>query len=102
MNKKVAGLENEERFDQMVGRLEHIVATLEKGELPLEEALKAFEEGVGLVRRGQAKLDVMERRVEVLMTDGSTQPLQPGPGEAGSPAAPATGPTPRSDDELPF
>ncbi|MCI0528813.1 MAG: exodeoxyribonuclease VII small subunit, partial [Nitrospira sp.] len=34
------------KFEEALGRLEEIVKTLEKGELPLEESLKIFEEGV--------------------------------------------------------
>jgi exodeoxyribonuclease VII small subunit len=67
--------EGGERFDQLVGRLDQVVAALERGDLPLEDALAAFEEGVGLVRRGQARLAEMERRVEVLMRDGTTRPV---------------------------
>ena len=76
--------EGGERFDQLVGRLDQIVASLERGDLPLEDALAAFEEGVGLVRKGQARLTEMERRVEVLMRDGTTRPLA----DPSAPAAP--------------
>ncbi len=69
----------EERFDDLLKRLEGLVGQLERGDLALEDALKAFEEGVGLVRRGQARLDDMDRRVEMLLTDGTTRPLPPGP-----------------------
>lgn len=97
----------EERFDQVMSRLEALVGKLEKGDLPLEDALKAFEEGVSLVRRGQSRLETMERRVEQLMADGSVAPLAaqgPGRGELKtSPAADSTdAPATRTDDDLPF
>ena len=77
MNTPKATPPAEERFDDLLKRLEGLVARLEKGELPLEEALAAFEEGVGLVRRGQTRLDAMERRVDVILADGTTRPLAP-------------------------
>jgi exodeoxyribonuclease VII small subunit len=42
---------------------------MEEGDLPLEETLKAFEEGVRLARFCASKLDEAERKVEKLMRD---------------------------------
>ena len=53
-------------FQDGLDALEEIVARLESGTLPLEEALRAFEDGVGLVRRLNEKLNEAERRVELL------------------------------------
>jgi exodeoxyribonuclease VII small subunit len=68
-------------FDQVLDRLRQIVARLEQGNLPLEQALQAFEEGVQLSRAGSAILDAAELRVEALVRgeDGSEarQPLSP-------------------------
>jgi exodeoxyribonuclease VII small subunit len=69
--------EGGEGFDQVLHQLESVVAQLEQSELPLEEALAAFEKGVGLSRRAQSILDAAERKVEVLMRDGETEPLDP-------------------------
>ena len=49
--------QGEERFDQLMDQLGGIVEQLEQADLPLEESLKKFEEGVALSRRGQAILD---------------------------------------------
>jgi exodeoxyribonuclease VII small subunit len=54
-------------FDQVLDRLRQIVARLEQGNLPLEQALHAFEEGVQLSRAGSAILDAAELRVEALV-----------------------------------
>jgi len=54
-------------FESALARLEAIVDRLETGDLPLEEALAAFEEGVGLSRRCAGQLESAERRIEVLM-----------------------------------
>ncbi len=57
-------------FEQVLGRLEEIVAQLERGEeLDLEQSLALFQEGVGLVNQGSRKLNEVEQRVERLMRD---------------------------------
>ena len=56
-----------EKFEEALQKLEAIVAKMEEGELPLEEALKAFEEGVRLAKFCTGKLDEAERKVEKLM-----------------------------------
>ena len=49
--------------------LEKIVGQLETGELPLEEALELFEQGIGLARRCQLQLEEAERKVELLLRE---------------------------------
>lgn len=56
-----------EKFEEALERLEEIVRKMETGDLPLEEALKSYEEGVKLIRLCQSKLDEAERRVELLL-----------------------------------
>lgn len=56
-------------FEECLGRLEQIVAALEAGNLPLEESLKAFEEGITLARHCARYLDEAERRIEILAKD---------------------------------
>jgi exodeoxyribonuclease VII small subunit len=55
-------------FEDSIRRLSEIVETLESGELPLEESLRLFEEGVTLARSSQATLDAAEKRVEELLS----------------------------------
>jgi exodeoxyribonuclease VII small subunit len=57
------------RFEDALQKLEEIVQRLEKGELPLEESLKLYEEGIRLSRLCHAKLEEAEGRIEVLMKD---------------------------------
>lgn len=61
------------KFQEGLLALERIVTRLESGELPLEDALRAFEEGVGLVRTLNEKLTRAEQRIELLTRapDGS-------------------------------
>jgi exodeoxyribonuclease VII small subunit len=54
-------------FEAAIKRLSEIVQTLERGELPLEESLRLFEEGVKLSRVSQQRLDSAEKRVEQLL-----------------------------------
>ena len=58
-------------FEACLARLEQIVAALESGNLPLEESLKVFEEGVALARHCGRYLEDAERRIEVLAKDDS-------------------------------
>ncbi len=60
----------EEPFEKALERLEEIAERLEEGDLELEAALAAFEEGVGLARRCAEQLRDAERRIEVLRQDG--------------------------------
>jgi exodeoxyribonuclease VII small subunit len=54
-------------FEQALKQLEHIVREMESGDLPLETALKKFEEGVELSRFCSQKLEETERRITLLM-----------------------------------
>jgi exodeoxyribonuclease VII small subunit len=54
-------------FETSISRLAEIVEQLESGELPLEQSLTLFEEGIGLARASQKTLDSAEKRVEQLL-----------------------------------
>jgi exodeoxyribonuclease VII small subunit len=56
-------------FEAGLKRLEEVLDSLEHGNLSLEEAMRAFEEGVQLVRLCHQKLDAVEKRVELLLKD---------------------------------
>ncbi len=67
-------------FDQGMTELEAVVARLESGELPLEDALAAFEAGIALVRLLNQRLAEAEARIDVLTRDAQgTARLQPFP-----------------------
>ena len=65
-------------IDAVLAGLERVVAELEAGDLPLETALKRFEDGVRLARQGTTLLDAVEQRVEILL-EGRDEPA-PFPG----------------------
>ena len=57
------------KFEKALARLETIVTELERGELPLDESLKIFEEGIKLSKTCLKVLDDAERKVEILVQD---------------------------------
>jgi exodeoxyribonuclease VII small subunit len=80
-------------FEEALARLEKIVKTLEDGDLPLEESLRLFEEGVSLTRLCASKLEEAQRRIDVLtrgeQNDLKLVPFEPSEGdEGGGPGAP--------------
>jgi exodeoxyribonuclease VII small subunit len=74
----------EPNFEDVVSRLEHIARTLETGNVPLEQALSLFEEGVKLAQSGTRRLDDAERRLEKLLETGQVASftLDPPAGDA--------------------
>ena len=54
-------------FEHALADLEETVERLERGDLPLEEALKQFERGIGLARNCQVALRQAEQKVEILL-----------------------------------
>jgi exodeoxyribonuclease VII small subunit len=57
------------KFEQAMARLETIVGELEKGDLPLDESLKIFEEGIRLSKTCLKMLEDAERKVEILVQE---------------------------------
>lgn len=62
----MAGME----FEEALKKLEKIAGDLEKGELPLDDSLKRYEEGVRLAKLCTKKLEEAERKVEILIKSG--------------------------------
>ena len=54
-------------LEKALGDLEELVEELESGDLPLEKAMKKFEEGIKLTRGCQAALKEAEQKVEILL-----------------------------------
>ncbi|MCZ6581249.1 MAG: exodeoxyribonuclease VII small subunit [Nitrospirae bacterium] len=57
------------KFEDALARLETIVAELEKGDLPLDDSLKIFEEGIKLSKTCLKMLDDTERNVEIMVQE---------------------------------
>ena len=64
-------------LEQSLKDLESLVAELETGELPLEEAMKKFENGIKLTRECQTALKEAEQKVEILLNDSKTEVFAP-------------------------
>ncbi len=63
-------------LERALAELEQLVETLERGDLPLEEALRRFERGVELTRHCQSALKSAQQRVEMLLRrDGEAEPV---------------------------
>lgn len=65
------------KFEEALGRLETLVQTLERGDLSLDESLKAFEEGVKLSKSCLKLLDEAERRVDILLGESGRKKVRP-------------------------
>lgn len=64
-------------FEKSLGELEALVARLEQGDVPLEEALKTFERGVALTRQCQSALRTAQQKVEVLLARNGEETVEP-------------------------
>ncbi|MDR1231522.1 MAG: exodeoxyribonuclease VII small subunit [Spirochaetaceae bacterium] len=73
-------------FEERLGRLEELGALVKKNDIPLDEALAAFEEGIKLSRALEKDLEKVENRIEVLTngTDADTDDGGPS-GDGGKP-----------------
>lgn len=65
-------------FEENMHRLEQIVRTMERGDVPLEESLKLFQEGTELVRCCGKLLDEAELQVKKILTDVNGEPVEEG------------------------
>jgi len=80
-------------FEEALQQLEQIVQKLEKGELPLEESLRLYEEGIRLSRLCHGKLEEAEGKIEMLLKDARGDVKRDAQGN------PKTQPIPRPDDD---
>ncbi len=70
MNKK------NQTFEENMQRLEQIVRVMERGDVPLEESLKLFQEGTTLVERCGKLLDEAELQIKKVATSADGSPLE--------------------------
>ncbi|MFI5183826.1 MAG: exodeoxyribonuclease VII small subunit [Vicinamibacteria bacterium] len=88
-------------FEAALKQLEEIVGRLEKGELPLEESLKLYEEGIQLSRLCHGKLEEAEGKIEMLLKDAKGDVVPDAEGEPKTqPLAPNREKT--EDEDVPF
>ena len=90
-----AGAAESKSFESMMERLEELVEKLEGGNLSLEDSIKSFEEGMGLVKQCSSVLQEAEQRIQKLTRDAEGKPAIEG----------ASRPRPTEEEtegELPF
>jgi exodeoxyribonuclease VII small subunit len=85
----VARKPKEAGFETTLAELEELVARMEAGNLPLEEAMRSFERGVRLTRECQAALQAAQQRVQVLTQRASGATLEDFDAEVSEPATAA-------------
>ena len=81
-------------FEMAMKQLEQIVHDLETGDLPLEKAIKKFEEGIQISKYCSEKLDESEKRITLLMQDSEEKSITEVPFEDETDSA-----IKKSDDE---
>jgi exodeoxyribonuclease VII small subunit len=70
-------------FEKSFQQLEKIVQRLESEELPLDESLQLFEEGIRLSRFCHQRLEEVEKKIELILADAKGEPVtEPFEGEA--------------------
>jgi len=62
-------------FEEAIAELEQLVSTMEQGDLPLEAALGAFEQGIQLANLSQQKLKQAEQKIKMLVEKNGSQEL---------------------------
>lgn len=83
-------------FEQAMKRLEEIVEQMESGELPLEDLIVRYEEGMKLVKVCQERLASAEHRIEIITRNNAGKPVVK---EFETPAAPAPAASPEPKGE---
>jgi len=66
-NAKTAAKKDMKNFEERLERLEVLGEQIRKADIPLDEAIKSFEEGIKLARTLEKDLEKIENRIEMLM-----------------------------------
>ena len=74
-------------FEQAMKRLEEIVEQMESGDLPLEDVIVRYEEGMKLVKVCQERLASAEQRIEIITRNSAGKPVVKEFEPAAAPAA---------------
>ena len=69
-------MNNKLSYEQSIARLDEIVRSMERGDVPLEQALKLFEEGAGLIASCNKMLDEAEQMVVKLKKGPDGYPIE--------------------------
>ncbi len=94
-SKPTAAKPAEQTFESAIERLEQIVDEMESDKMPLEQLLERYEEGTGLVKVCQDRLESAEKRIEIITRNASGKPALT-PFAAGPTVVQNSGPAPRA------
>ncbi len=70
-----AKLETPQDFEKSVAQLENIIKSMESGNLPLEESLQKYEDGIKLIRNCQQTLEQAQQRIKILNSQNKLEDL---------------------------
>jgi exodeoxyribonuclease VII small subunit len=92
-------------FEAAMERLERIVEQMENARLPLEELIRSYEEGTGLIRVCSERLSAAEQRIEIITRDAAGQArvseyAPPAASAAANAPAPAATPKPAPEPKV--
>ena len=86
----MAQKKNAQSFESAIERIEQIAAQMETGELPLEQLVETYEEGLKLVRFCAERLDEAQKRLEAITRDSAGRPTGSAPVENPEEIPPST------------
>lgn len=58
---------SEQKFDEVIKRLNVIVSDLEENKVTMEEAIELFQEGMSLVKEGEKRLNIFDKKIKDLI-----------------------------------
>jgi exodeoxyribonuclease VII small subunit len=70
----MAPKKNTQTFESALERIEHIAAQMETGEMPLDDLVVVYEEGLQLIRFCSGRLEEAEKRLQTITRDAAGQP----------------------------
>lgn len=65
--------EKEKKLEELFVEAEELIKELESPELPLEEAFVKYEEGMKLIKACNEKIDVIEKKMQVINSEGEAE-----------------------------
>ena len=74
MAKKIQNDGTKKTFEERLERLEELGDEIRKNDIPLDDAIKAFEEGIILARALEKDLEKIDSRIEILMSGADVAP----------------------------
>jgi exodeoxyribonuclease VII small subunit len=100
MSSQVKKTPSAANFEQAIKRLEEIVEQMESGDLPLEDLIVRYEEGMKLVKVCQERLASAEQRIEIITRNSAGKPVvkEFEPSTTSAPAAPEPKGEPKDAD----